>query len=146
MGSDWEWASGGVVVTSENYDRPSNVEPVVDGILLATNPKNYKASVDALVLSVKAKRLIGNYDYSNKTGKDIHRERSDAMHIAAEKFELDNEKGVWKIGDGHVSEIKEKSSGHINYNLVSMDEFNPHFEEDLKLKNTANRSSLCTIL
>ena len=63
------------------------------------------------------------------------------MHQAATRFEDSQEKGVWKIGDLHVEDIKRLFPPHkINYNLVTMEDFNEHFDEYLQMMKRINRS------
>ena len=55
----------------------------------------------------------------------INKNRSDVMHEAAKSNFT--KKGVWKIGESHRNDIKDKTD--INYNLVSKDDFDIAFEE-----------------
>ena len=104
--------------------------------------ENYQESVDALVNAVKQKGIIGNQglissdEYSHKTVKDISKERSFAMHKAATRS-CYNEKAVWKIGNQHVKHINDEYSDNINYNLVTQEKFNDHFNKYLESKNKA---------
>ncbi len=51
------------------------------------------------------------------------------MHAGAKKF--CDQKGVWKIGQAHVAEIKQMHDDgeidDINYNIVTQQEFDEHF-------------------
>jgi hypothetical protein len=57
---------------------------------------------------------------------DVNFQRSQSMHRAAEARHKDP--GVWKIGDNHVTDIKQSQSGKIPYNLMTEDEFSDYFK------------------
>ena len=107
--------------------------------------ENYcNASVNALVNAVKQKELLRKWNLSenalegsrvkiktlagvetNEESNEISILRSDKMHEAAnERYDT---RGVWKIGEKHVIEIKTKyPEEQINYNLVEAKSFYEH--------------------
>ncbi len=105
-------------------------------MLLEVNLANFNTAVERLAIFVEDKFMGGE----DKTFTQITQERSDLMHQAASKYESAEERGVWKIGNAHVMDIKSRSGGQINYNLVTQKDFNKYF---LRRKNP---SSLCTLL
>ncbi len=61
----------------------------------------------------------------NTTTEDVSRQRSSAMHRAANKFQ--RKKGIWKIGQAHVDHIKEEQEAP-RYNLLSKTEFDEYYQ------------------
>ncbi len=134
----------GRVISTQAYYKLGNIYPVLDEMIVKANPKNLKASIDDLVSRLSEKKLIDDYDFRHQTWEDISRDRSDTMHIAANNQW--NTKGVWKIGEQHVQDLKRKYSEDIKYNLVTQDEFENHFSKYLKLKDKVNKSDFSTRL
>ncbi len=92
----FDWSAGGVAVAGGgNYGA------------------RYKQSVDALA----------DLNIVNETADDISRNRSAAMHVAANARHA--ELGVWKIGEAHRGHMA--AEAHINYNLVSRAAFNADY-------------------
>lgn len=59
------------------------------------------------------------------TTEDISRQRSHAMHRAANTFH--STKGIWKIGQAHVDHIKDEPKSP-RYNLISKTEFDDYYQ------------------
>lgn len=54
----------------------------------------------------------------------VARARSDRMHEVAALAERKGLKGVWKIGDHHVTDIANQHADEVDYQLLSLVEFN----------------------
>ncbi len=82
-----------------------------------------EVTTKAIIDSLKSQLKIENpLDF---TAEKIIEMRSISMHEAAKnRWE---KKGVWKIGDFHVEDIKKLFPSDIKYNLVTREEFNKHF-------------------
>ncbi len=81
-------------------------------------------SLNNLTAAIEKENLVTNMSL---TFDQITKERSRLMHIAAEENHK-KVKGVWKIGDAHVEDIKGKNGslkpyGNISYNLLERAEF-----------------------
>lgn len=83
---------------------------------------NTVAALDNMWNNLKALKLkFGNV----RTDAEVRISRSDAMHAAAEARNA--EKGVWKIGEAHVTDIKDKGG---SYNLVTRQQFTNGLNEE----------------
>jgi hypothetical protein len=93
---------------------------------LSTLPIQVDATVAALdTMWANLKALILKFG-AMRTDSQVRISRSDGMHAAAETRNA--EKGVWKIGEAHRNDMKNKGG---SYNLVSREQFNDGlFEED----------------
>jgi hypothetical protein len=93
---------------------------------LTTLPIQIDATVAALdTMWANLKALIVKFG-NLRTDSQVRISRSDGMHTAAETRNA--EKGVWKIGEAHRNDMKNKGG---SYNLVSRQQFNDGlFEEE----------------
>lgn len=95
--------------------------PADDDILSIIN------QIDEHIQSIK--RIIQTQQLDLPTGSDnILKARSTSMHRAARES---NEKGVWKVGDFHINDIKKekKFAKEINYNLIDEKSFDEEYLE-----------------
>lgn len=93
------------------------------------NPANleaYKKAIGELVGS--AAYLMDPEEFKKD---DVAVKRSFYMDIAAEMGAVQGKRGIWKIGDTHVTHIR-KNSKPANYNLVNQVQFDADFDGFLK--------------
>lgn len=76
------------------------------------------------VTEIYTSKLADSDDFTS-----IRKERSEKMHISAEKFY--RIKGIWKIGDDHLVDIKETKDA-FKYNLIRIDSFNKAWTEKIR--------------
>ncbi len=100
--------------------------------------ENYKLGVDTLVVTIKKKNLISDSDLASSI-EELRKERSELMHNTASKY-CKKEEGVWKTGDRHVTDIKEKYKDR-DYNLLNRADFNTNFNEYLESKKKKEAQS-----
>jgi len=91
----------------------------------------YLFYLKSVYLSLKNPIILLISQGTNQTSDTISRERSDRMHEAANAAMRQGIKGIWKIGDDHVNDIRFNKSGNIrspiNYNLLSKKNFDEYF-------------------
>lgn len=123
-----------------HYDLLMDLKQKVQERQNITDPALIKAAASQTMQAIKHVRseftnsyLIGGFFRRNRPEDVISRDRSDAMLKAAKES---RKRGLWKIGDSHVSDIRAKAEIETaEYRLMSRTEFN----EDYKKWHIDNR-------